>query len=148
MNYIYKDASGAMRFDRYFEYLSKIKDQLGEHVFSFAADPGRYYLDTPGTLHDAWLSDLNIGSALLAKPLATNIEIKLLGAFHDREFLLQYQNVLKFDINWVATVSPVDLLTHEFRCIDSVIEHEYQFDHEMKLQISCTSMQWFEIFRK
>ena len=148
MHYIYFDTNGAARFDRYFKYLEDQKLALGDHVYSFASDPGRYYLDTPGTLHDAWLSNFVVDTDILSKPSTTAAEVRLLGPFHDRIFVMKYSNVIEYEINSTQSVSPIDLLTHEIRVVDGEIEHEYLFDKGMHLQIKCKSMQWAEVFRK
>jgi hypothetical protein len=147
VKYIYSDSEGNTKFDQYFQYLDKVRDELGDHLYAFAADPNRYYLNSAGTLHDAWLSSLQVEFNALAKPAVTDLEVKLLGPFHDRTFVLHYKNVKHFDFNWAAFPSAVDLLTHELYVEGESRIHEYQFDHGVKVMIECESITWQEVIR-
>jgi len=146
MRYIYTDQSGVFQFDRYFAYLQTIRDELGEQIYAFAADRGRYCLDTPGTLHDSWLAILFLTLHPAEKSASKSVSIELLGPFHDRNIIFSYLDVVSVDIrfDFSNANSQVDLLVHEFRISNGVIEHECQFDGGRHLTIGCKRIECVE----
>jgi hypothetical protein len=120
-------------FDAYSAYLAGIEGQLPPHVAAFARDHRHYALDTPETLHDAWLESIAV-----IEPAAgdrhqdrhTRIELRLLGAFHDRVHVLVYTGVRRYTVAGNHVVAGHgDLYTHEVRLAASggALEHEIVF---------------------
>ena len=118
--YIYEDAARVTRFDRYFDYLASVSNEMPLQLYEFASDHERYELSGDRTLHNARLNSVSVvnecevGSNLLTKrdvilnlSLAQNKIIELL-----------YGDVMQFEFSHVPAFWPnraVDLLTHEVR---------------------------------
>lgn len=131
------------------EPLDTIRDRLPPHVAAFAANERHFSLDAPETLHDAWLMELAVREPATGEGQqhrATEIEVRLLGAFHDRVHVLQYTGVRRYQIvGGSVTGGHGDLYTHELRLApDGVgLIHEYLFlasagSFESRLLIECT----------
>lgn len=56
MNLPYHESTGSINFDRYFSYIESIRGKLPSHVFAFASQAKYYDLESPTSLHDAWLA--------------------------------------------------------------------------------------------
>src|SRR5262249_11174288 len=70
---------------------------------TFAADPRHFALDAPETLHDAWLVELAVrepAAGARRERRATEIELRFLGAFHDRHHVLHPST--EIDVQTVA----------------------------------------------
>ena len=120
-------------FGAYSRYLDTIRDRLPPHVAAFAADERHFSLDAPETLHDAWLMELAVrepATGMRDESRVTEIEVRLLGAFHDRVHILQYTGVRRYEVvGCGVSGGHGDLYTHEVRLAsDSVgLIHEYLF---------------------
>ncbi len=146
MKYIKQDERGFTSFDDYFEYIEAIKGQLDERLYAFAADSSRYDLTSKGSLHDAWVQSLQVEvchgeGATLSNP--SNITLTLLGPFHDRVHTLKY-----FDVKWSSVNLQLcgnqrqrDLLYHEMRLQDGLLQHEFAFDGDRTLEIHCAHIE-------
>src|SRR5882724_5634901 len=96
LNLIHKNSAGIWQFDRYFDYLGSIRGRLAPHVAAFALPLERYSLDSPHSLHDAWLESLTIeelAAGERGEQRNTRITVRLLGAYHDRWHELTYSGV-------------------------------------------------------
>ena len=105
--------TGAVEWDRYFEYLQANRHSFPDAMYDYASDWGHYSLDGENSLHDAWIDSirfLNVSSNKQA------IELSLLGSRHDRVHDLTYGGVTKFDCDGFDFMGPGtnDLLAHEF----------------------------------
>lgn len=134
-------------FDRYVEYLTENKNRLPQHVFEFAIDVNRHNLNSPHSLHDAWMNSISIKENRNAsRPFepSPTIDIDLLGPHHDRDICLNYTDIesyifkgIKNPFNWADTYHG-DVLSHEVRLTESgSISHELLFASESKIQIVC-----------
>ena len=132
-------------FGAYIQYLDTIRDRLPPRVAAFASDVRHFALDTPETLHDAWLMELAVrepATGMRQERRVTEIEVRLLGAFHDRLHVLQYTDVRRYEFVGDSVVrGHGDLYTHEVRIAsDGVgVIHEYLFlaGTESRLLIEC-----------
>jgi hypothetical protein len=120
-------------FDAYAAYLATVRDRLPAHVAAFAGDPRHFALDAPETLHDAWLEALAVrepGKGARRDVRATELEVRLLGAFHDRTHRLRYSGVRHYEVLGAHVAGGHgDLLTHEVRLAPdgAGLVHEYLF---------------------
>ena len=131
-------------FDAYNRYLDTIRDRLPPHVTAFAADARHFSLDAPESLHDAWLMELAVREPATGERQqhrATEIEVRLLGPFHDRVHVLLYTGVRHYEIvaGGVAH-GHGDLYTQEVRLSSDGVTliHEYLFVTESRLLIEST----------
>ena len=120
-------------FAAYMAYLTGVEHRLPPHVAAFARDSRHYGLDTRETLHDAWLESLTVTEPARGdrhQERQTRVELRFLGAFHDRLHVLTYTGVRRyaFSGNRVAA-GHGDLYTHEVRLAgDGIgVEHEFVF---------------------
>jgi hypothetical protein len=120
-------------FDAYAAYLTRIEDRLPPHVAAFARDRRYYALDTPETLHDAWLESIAVSeraTATRSQDRQTVVEVRLLGAFHDRIHVLSYSGVRRYAFSGHRVgAGHGDLYTHEVRLSagGDALEHELLF---------------------
>jgi hypothetical protein len=150
-NYIYEDEEGIICFDRYFEYLDKIKNIIPDDLYGFASDKERYSLHSKGSLHDSWLVSLVLSvdnPAKTSEQCLTNVRIKLLGPYHDRIYELFYVNVKRYlfaNESTLHVLARSDLLFHEIRInSNNRIEHVIKFDNDINIFIECSKMSFQE----
>lgn len=140
--YIYENEHGVTCFDRYFQYLKSIEEEMPHVLASFAMAPGRYELQGENTLHDAWLTSLDIKKMYAKADAAVNtsVTLTLLSAQQTRAVELCY-----FEVEGIQTslapdrwpARPVDLLTHEItRVREGVFRHHLQFDRGVWVDVS------------
>jgi hypothetical protein len=131
MDYILRE--NVIDFDAYSAYLATVRDRLPPHIAAFAAEERHFALNAPETLHDAWLVELSVREPAKGdrqERRATEVDLRLLGTFHDREHVLRYTGVRRYE--FVGADVPRghgDLYTHEVRLAsDGVgVIHEYLF---------------------
>jgi hypothetical protein len=130
-------------FEAYNLYLDTIRDRLPPHVAAFAANERHFSLDAPETLHDAWLMELAVREPATGERQqhrATEIEVRLLGPFHDRVHVLLYTGVRHYEVVGRSVADGhSDLYTHEVRLASDGLGliHEYLFVTESRLLIEC-----------
>lgn len=135
-------------FDAYSLYLEAIRDRLPPHVAAFAADERHFSLDARETLHDAWLIELTVRESATGErqeQRATEIEVRLLGPFHDRVHVLRYTGVQRYEfVGGRVDGGHGDLYTHEVRLASDGVGliHEYLFlasagSPEARLLVEC-----------
>lgn len=147
MEYILNDRVEGIDFGAYSEYVESIKDRLPGHVYAFASGSQYFDLSSPSTLHDAWLESLVIRENATGERKQirrTEIDICLLGAFHDRRIRLHYTEVSGYSMTlrhdegnsrWAHTAHG-DLFTHEIRLGNGgFLIHELLFEEEARIVI-------------
>lgn len=146
MQYI-KPKPGQIDYQRYRTYLESIKDRLPKHVFSFAANPHHFDLSSHSSLHDAWLEQLTVcekAEGVRGEIRRLEIQILLLGPFHDRKIHLHYTGVKQYSCSMPPNNGGVmhgDLFTHEIRLSDAgQIVHELEFERGAVLTIECADI--------
>jgi hypothetical protein len=142
VEYILKER--VIDFDAYSRYLKTVRDRLPAHVAAFATDARHFAPDAKETLHDAWLMELSVREPATGErkeQRTTEIELRLLGAFHDRVHALRYTGVERYEVVGIVGGGHGDLYTHEVRLApDGVrVVHEFLFvgSSEPRLLIVC-----------
>lgn len=151
MKYIKDDEQGFTSFSDYFSYLASMKHEFQEEIYVFLADETRYDLSSKGSLHDAWIKTLTFNSPFVTDEVAEdvpNVQLILLGPYHDRDFVLSYFGVVSCDMNLQLSDDDrkKDLLIHEARMEEGIMVHELLFDGDMTIKIRCKSMHFEEKF--
>lgn len=99
MQYILHDASDGIDFDRYAAYLETVRAWIPLHVYAFASNVQHFDWMSTSSLHDAWLEELSVSEIASGKRhevRRAQIEIRLLGPFHDRKIHLLYEGVTSY----------------------------------------------------
>ncbi len=133
-------------FDEYLESIERDKDKLPAHVYEFASDPERHILNSPHSLHDAWLTSLTIKeNRKKERPFEPHpyIEVVFLGQMHDRDIVLEYIGIERYELS--GNKNPLnsgdtfhgDVAAHEVRIESGLIVHEIEFASESKIVIAC-----------
>lgn len=125
----------------YMTYLTSIKDRLPQTVYEFALADWHYDPRNPKCPHDAWVQEIKVKEIAEGERheiRTTQIEITLLGAYHDRLLKVTYKDVTSHSIN--ATHSQLgygDWLTDEIGLSETgQVLHEIKFHHAF-LRIEC-----------
>jgi hypothetical protein len=147
--YIYQDVNGVTHFDRYFEYVERIRDRLPPRLAAFATDTERYALQGDSTLHDAWITHFHLTKDYRNRELlSTSISLGLMLATGDRHVSLNYRGVrhirstLQPD-RWPQ--QPVDLLVHEFSESEpGVYQHAVEFDRGVEFSVEFVDFDFVE----
>jgi hypothetical protein len=153
LKFVHQNSAGIWQLDRYFEYLGIVRERLAPHVAAFALPAERYSLDSPHSLHDAWLE------ALIVEELAaggrgeqrnTRITARLLGAYHDRWHELTYSGVRRYRVEaGAAQGGHSDLLVHEVRIGDAgLLTHELLFASGAVIDLECEDLRYVERLRE
>jgi WD40 repeat protein len=125
------------RFSDYYEYVESIKSRLTDSTYAFAS-VSRYPEDVL-TIHGAWLESLSldvIASGRRLEDRASDISVRLLGAFHDGYIELRYVNATSFSFVPVQEWQYDEIhLTKEGRVI-----HTIRFDENSHWIIECDSI--------
>jgi hypothetical protein len=140
LKYIYECPLGITRFDKYFDYLKNVEQQMPPLLASFALDKERYVLRSNATLHDAWLSKFSLENRYTECEIIESIAtLDLLHSSHEFVLQLVYADVVKIEFSvgfQVTSPHPVDLLVHEFTILEpGVFQHLIHFDKEEWISI-------------
>jgi hypothetical protein len=136
--------------DAYLPYLASIRDRLPSHVAAFASNPKHYSLDDRESLHDASLESVVVRESAPGSQASTRgceIEVHLLGAFHDRRHVLRYTGVRGYELHAVGIeYGHGNVITHEVRLTArrEPLVHEIAFDsvkagRHARMLIECSS---------
>jgi hypothetical protein len=150
---IHQDSAGTWQLERYFDYLSSVRERLAPHVAAFALPAERYSLDSPHSLHDAWLESLiieDLAAGGRGEERNTRIVVRLLGAYHDRWHELTYTGVRRYRIEGgAARGEHSDLLVHELRIGDAgLLAHELLFASGAVIDLECEDLRYAERLRE
>jgi hypothetical protein len=150
---VHRDSAGTWQLDQYFEYLGTIRERLAPHVVAFALPAERYSLDSPHSLHDAWLESLiieELASGARGEQRNLRIAIRLLGAYHDRYHELNYMGVRRYRIEvGAAQGGHSELLVHELRIGDAgLLGHELLFASGAVIDLECEDLRYTERLRE
>lgn len=118
------------RFQNYKNYLESIEHKLKPSAREFALADWRYDFQDHKCPHDSWVEHLKIyetSSGERRQIRFTQIELKLLGAYHDGYLVLNYCNVQNYCIN-NSSDAHGDWLYDEIRISeDNLVIHEIEF---------------------
>ncbi len=143
---ISRDVNG-IDFNKYLKYLNAIKSQLPAHIYAFASNPSHFDLDSPTSLHDAWLESCTVRERANGERneiRRLEIDLTLLGPFHDRRIHFHYSGVRSYRLD--APVGDAkfeqkghgDIFTHEIRLShDGLLIHELLFERGAIFIIEC-----------
>jgi hypothetical protein len=156
MRYILNDHSDGIDFDRYAAYLESVQGLMPAHVYRFASDSKYFDLSSRSSLHDAWLEEVSVRELATGKRnevRKAQIEVRLLGPFHDRRIHLLYDGVASY--RWELPsgdgaprcehTAHGDLYTHEI-CItaNGLLTHEILFERNSTFFVECASIKHWE----
>ncbi len=156
MNYIIDRETGGINLTPYTAYLTSIRQRLPDHIYSFASNPRHFDLDSPESLHDAWLENLTIQETATGERREIRrlkINLCLLGPFHDRQIHLRYTDVARYsfeapqrgEIPRLKHGAHGDLFTHEIRLSPSgLFVHELLFEKGTTFLIECADIRHSE----
>ena len=133
---------------RYTEYLRSVQDVLPPDVAAFAGASWRYGPFDHRSLHDAWVESVRVteGPTAGAKTRHVDIEVTLLGPFHDGHTTLSYADVTRYDLrlNHSSSRGPEG---HEDWLIDEIrvsptggVIHEVVFSSGGSWLIECATI--------
>ncbi len=154
MEHIINSRIDKIDFDRYLKYVDSVRSKLPAHVYAFASDPHHFDLSSHSSLHDAWLETCNVrerASGERNQVRRLEIEITLLGPFHDRRIYLSYKGVTRYSFDVPTRDGKLenkghgDLHTHEIRLSpEGLIIHELMFERGATFLIECSDIQHSE----
>ncbi|WGO96662.1 hypothetical protein QFX18_11455 [Saccharophagus degradans] len=141
-------------FSAYIKYMEEHKDDFPVHVYEFAVDVNRHNLDSPHSLHDAWLTSITVKENRNGtRPFCPDptIEVVLLGQNHDRDITLIYSGVESYNIRGAgnaynrADSFQGDIERHEVRLTrEKFLIHEIAFSSKSNISVVCKDLQCLE----
>jgi hypothetical protein len=156
MRHILNDATDGIDFTGYARYLQTVRNAMPAHVFAFASDPRHFDLLSRSSLHDAWLEELSVREIATGERheiRRTQVELRLLGPYHDRRIHLLYEGVTGY--RWEMPtrhgepryehVAHGDLYTHEICMTDhGLMTHEIEFERDARLVVEFADFRHWE----
>jgi hypothetical protein len=134
-------------FEAYMAYLTAIRHRLPSSVYDFAVADWHYDFTMPQCPHDAWVQDIHItetAGTANGKSRGTQIEIILLGAYHDRLLKLLYLDVRSYAMRCPA-LPHGDWVIDEIRLSEAGhVVHEIEFRSGSILEIECRDILFSE----
>ena len=131
----------------YEEYLTRERDALTARIHG--ADLltiNRFVWVGPESFHDARFESLSVATSVTgqgdSETQGLRVELCLRGPFFDRYFDLHYEDVSSFTLQ--APGPEDDLLMHEVQVERGVLVHEFVFDKEKTIVITCREMRFIE----
>lgn len=136
------DSRSDKGYQAYVAYLSSIKDRLPQTAYEFATADWHYDFTKSKCPHDAWVQEIKIreiaegGRQEIRK---TQIEIILLGAYHDRLLKVTYSDVASQSVNSRQSKDGYgDWLVDEISLSDlGLVVHEVKFANNALIRIEC-----------
>jgi hypothetical protein len=136
-------------FELYRQYLEEKRSRFPPAIFEFAASVERHNLDSPHSLHDAWLSSMLVKeNRRTHRPFEPrpSIELAMLGPRHDRDIILTYEGVSSYRVEGnrnpynLADTFHGDVSCHEVRITEEgLIVHEIAFVSQSSIVVTCES---------
>lgn len=131
---------------RYEQYLEQNRQSFPASAFAFASADWHYNFNDHKALHDSWLVDMSVRETNSANSdeRVTEIQLKLLGAFHDGHLRLTYHDVRSYQIG-SATSAHTSIDRDEVRLSENgYVLHEIVWWQDVKWLIECTdiSCEW------
>jgi len=140
------------KFENYKNYLIENKHHFPDAAYEFAAASWHYDPQDPRCPHDAWVESMQIFEQPLPESpqrrgRSLTIELTLLGAYHDGEIKIHYQNVNGYNLSMLP--SDFEFKSHGDWLIDEIIlsdrnrlVHEIRFASVSDWQIECEDIQY------
>lgn len=144
-------AETARALSDYRVYLNSVRTKLPARVFEFATADWHYNFEDHRCPHDSWVESLSImerSSGARAERRWIDIEVKLLGAYHDGHIYLAYEGVQSYSLTTPSDfvmpplgVGHGDWLIDEVRLADSgLVVHEVAFSRGSRWSIECKDL--------
>ena len=139
------DSRSDKSYQAYVTYLSSIRDRLPQTVYEFAIADWHYDFTNPKCPHDAWVQEIKISEVAGGERheiRKTQIEIILLGAYHDRLLKVTYSDVASHSVNSTHSQDGYgDWLIDEISLSNSgLVVHEVKFRSDAVLRIECSDI--------
>lgn len=154
MKYITNNNTNEINYNAYLEYLVLNRDNFDSDIYKFASNFLYFDLSSPSSLHDSWLESLAVKEIRMKDGADSEIEVEiiLLGAFHDRKIHIRYEEVAGYKFIFDDAVSGLprirsrhgDIFTHEIRLENKGYEHEIAFSDGAKFLIVFSKFQHWE----
>jgi hypothetical protein len=139
----------AEAFKAYAGYLQKVKNLMPDSAYEFAAAEWHYDFNNHKCPHDSWVEYLAVkeGSTGSRSEIRhVDIEVKLLGAFHDKWLYLSYLDVISYSLSSSKRKPDIghgDWLIDEVRVSEKgLVIHEVIFDSGAKWLIECGDIRY------
>ncbi|MEQ1761983.1 MAG: hypothetical protein ABL984_02440 [Pyrinomonadaceae bacterium] len=142
----YEDIKGT--FESYKRHMEILRDRMPAKAFEFASASWHYDDGTIG-LHDSWIESVvlrEIAEGEHREIRSLEIDVELLGAYHDRVINLHYTGVREYDLSKQSeTHGHGDWLTDEFDLTDEgLVIHEVHFANGGSWRIVCKDVEFSE----
>ena len=154
MKYITKDNQKEIDYNSYLEYLIFNKSIFDSKIYTFASNYLYFDLSSPSSLHDSWLESFRVVENRIEGKDDSSIEVEiiLLGAFHDRKIHMRYGDVSRYEFGFAETTIGKscirsrhgDIFTHEIRLENKVYEHEIAFNNGAKFLVAFSKFSHWE----
>src|SRR4051812_722454 len=104
------ERTGEVTWDAYFDYLRTVQGRFPAALYAYAIDWQHYSLDGVDSLHDGWLTSVQVGFR------KREVTLEFLGARHDRKHIFTYIDVERYAIDMDVSYKhgDRDVLVHEF----------------------------------
>jgi len=143
-------AANTVAWNSYREYLRSVRDRLPAAVAKFAGADWWYNPNDHRSLHDAWVESIRLDETALAasrvRPI--NIDVTLLGPYHDRRTTLSYRDVSQYALRLDQSSldgagGHGDWLIDEIRLSPAGgVIHEVEFSSGATWLIECATIQY------
>jgi hypothetical protein len=142
------------RFKLYSEYVEKVKSALPKSAYSFATAHWHYQSQDRHCPHDGWVEHLKIwesASGDRKQYRQTQIELRLLGAFHDAHLELNYKDVRSYTLSVQPNGKQLtnqnaghgDWLIDEVRLSENnLVLHDILFANRSRWLIEASDIMW------
>lgn len=132
---------------RYVAYLEENRARFPASAFEYASAPWRNNFNDHRAPHDAWVASIHFSDRSLPASggdRETNLEITLLGAYHDGNLHLKYRGVRSFHLSREeADLSPTEVYRDELRLSDQgLVLHEIEFLGRDNWLIECRDVEF------
>lgn len=132
---------------RYAEYLDRHRSKFPPAAFGYASAEWQENFNDCRAPHDSWVSEVKFVDRPLPGAGAdrrTDLEIVLLGAFHDGHLHLRYTEVQSFHLtSTTAALGAIEVYRDEVRLSDNGhVVHEIEFLGAENWLVECKDMEW------
>lgn len=144
MKFIQQDAEGIYQLANYIAYLETVRNTLPHGARGFVFTEERYNFSHPQCLHDSWVTKLALTES---ESKVTQIELILLGSYHDGHHKIIYEDVRCYELSTINTKRGSLTIGHGDWIVDEVllteeglIAHEIEFSDSARWRIVAKDM--------
>lgn len=140
------------KWKKYADYLESVREHFPKSAFEFATAPWLRRFDDHRCPHDSWVESLTIrepSSGERHEHRSLEIEVRLLGAYHDGHMTLSYREVQSYSLAGPPkSIAPhhvghSDWLYDEVTLTkDGCVCHEIEFSCGGRWLIECKDIDW------